>query len=530
MYSIEEAPPPKTIEDFDEYFQIGKDIPERMVGFLSSLGGLESNTVRILSVCNQAATAAAVIELKTTLGFSNATTDMINTWHFDIVISPTQIEVINTKREQSMQRTFEFEWQFVTQFSRSPLSCTDVILTVTDLVFSKNAAALQMNDVCQRLDALLSPSLRTELSLNHCFGADEPSSSASPPHASSHAEYSVTGFMRKVGGNRKKPGNWQRRWFGLSEDGCLYYFKAAPAQKKLPRPSGVIELKQLLAMGLADEQTKKLNTFRLETPDRTYYLQTTTFDEIQAWGKAIAQFLSPTAEVDPAMVAAPLPAQASSSVDHQGTPGRAKSTTPQKKKNSSSTWGKSLFGARRAKVSTSLFVDDGSAVSELAASTDCAPSSPFPGVQLHTESPPTLDFSASVPDSLASPHRVRSVQSSKRNRTSSHKKHPSDATPLPSKTKRKPIAKVHTLEKDLHLTPRRLDRSGSIDSRSHQFVSKDSPPQVIFDMADPEMASLRSRNQKLRRQLQVAQEQNLHLQKIVDELRAEIEILKSEKS
>lgn len=356
--SIECDPITVTLEEFDEYFQIGRDIPERMVGFLSKLGP-KSYTVKILSVCNQAATAAAVIELKTTLGFSNATTDMANTWHFDIIISDTSITVLNTKREQ-MHRVFEFEWQFTTQFSRT-LECTSVTLLVTDLVFSQGIAPAQMHDVCQRLDHLMTANLREDLNKSRCF----PSTSAAGSVQSTESNdslYLKSGFLRKVGGARKKPGNWQRRWLGLGDDGCLYYFKNAPGKKKI-RPSGCIDLKEVIQLNHADDVTKKMNSWSVEIPLRTYYFQSTTFEDAQSWIASLARFTAPSA------VPAATPVTQQPMLD--------KSAKRGKQKKRGGTWSKALGGlSRRTRSNTGFFEEHSSLYTECLDSTGDDPLSP----------------------------------------------------------------------------------------------------------------------------------------------------------
>ncbi|MDP2438706.1 MAG: PH domain-containing protein, partial [archaeon] len=529
---IEERPPTKSIEEFDEHFKIGRDIPERMMGFLSSLGGLESNTVRILSVCNQAATAAAVIELKTTLGFSNATTDMLNTWHFVINISADRIEVINTKREQSMQRTFEFEWEFVTLFQRRPLVCTEVTLTVTDLVFSQNVGTPQMYDVSSRLQPIMRPSLRDELAKSNCFSPETsiPRSPTPVSHirsSSRELSYTRTGYMRKVGGNRKKPGNWQQRWFGLCEDGCLYYFKNPPSGKKVARPAGAIDLRLLQVLGPVDEQTKKLNTFKLQLPERTYYFQTTTFSDMQDWAKAIAAYAPTASEID-ATFQQPAPPAAAASSSHTLSPladlGRRAKLASTKKK--TSTWSKSLFGVRRAKIGGGLFIEEGcasSVVTETEQSEDSADPPPFPGVFLRTDSPATQE------QHLSPLSNSNSLDSASPRRTPTRKVRTSRKSLEPG-GHRVIKKQSNTLDKHVfsELVPRRMDRSGSIDSRSHQHIPKDlcasSSPEPEM-CVEAEIASLRSRNSKLSRQLKQAKEANKDLIRTIEELQSQIEKL-----
>lgn len=46
-----------------------------------------------------------------------------------------------------------------------------------------------------------------------------------PSHTISFLSTS-SGFMYKLGGSGLKPKKWQKRYFVLTDDNCLYYFKS----------------------------------------------------------------------------------------------------------------------------------------------------------------------------------------------------------------------------------------------------------------------------------------------------------------
>jgi PH domain len=299
-----------TPADFDEWFKIGKHLPERLRAFLARLGGDESDVVRILKVCNQASTAAGVIELKVVLGFANTTKDMANTWHFDIVVTDDRVVVENHKREESMKKTFEFEWNLTTTFARPSLELVGVSLVCSDLVFASEAPLEQQHDVCERLDAYMLPSLRDDLRASGCMlPAGTPRSSPTAAASSSLSPFATPskkakkeflpmaadvlkqGYLRKVGGkNRKRPGNWQRRWFVLKRDGALDYFKKQPT-KAGKEPVSSIDAKSATLLETCDDVTKKLNSFSLTTDERVFFFQATTRAEVDEWLGVLQQFV-----------------------------------------------------------------------------------------------------------------------------------------------------------------------------------------------------------------------------------------------
>jgi len=295
-------------KDFVEYFKIGKSVPEtRLNNWLKKVGGDESKVIQLLRLCNQAAMAAVIIELKIALGMDNATVDMVNTWRFCVQFGDehtNQVLVSAVKREQSMKKYFEYEWQLKVIFdvSMNPIKPLEIKVEVIDLVFTKTAPPSSIVDVVKRLGFYLSESLICELSKNKSIPdvrsfVPNVGSSANRRSSSSEIELRekqpgalLEGYLRKVGGkNRKKPGHWQKRYFVLHPASLSYYKK--PPKKNIGKVKGVIELSNVVSVTQADSITRKLNSFQVDTPDRTYWFQSMTTDECEAWIASIQKLI-----------------------------------------------------------------------------------------------------------------------------------------------------------------------------------------------------------------------------------------------
>ena len=68
-----------------------------------------------------------------TLGMTNTTKDVPNSWFFVITILNDTITVQNKKREQAVDGIFQFEWALVFMFERQHMECNSISLKITEL-------------------------------------------------------------------------------------------------------------------------------------------------------------------------------------------------------------------------------------------------------------------------------------------------------------------------------------------------------------------------------------------------------------
>jgi len=86
------------------------------------------------------------------------------------------------------------------------------------------------------------------------------------------------GYLTKEGGGFK---SWKRRWFVLRNDALSYFKKEGDAE-----PIGVISLLSTGIIKSADRK-KKLNTFEVPTPSRTFFLCAENEADRQSWLESI---------------------------------------------------------------------------------------------------------------------------------------------------------------------------------------------------------------------------------------------------
>jgi hypothetical protein len=85
------------------------------------------------------------------------------------------------------------------------------------------------------------------------------------------------GFLTKLGAVVK---NWKKRFFVLTEGGCLYYYKDDGSNP----PQGVILLERSVVCDYPD----KANTFSVNTPLRNFVITCGSQEECEEWKKAIS--------------------------------------------------------------------------------------------------------------------------------------------------------------------------------------------------------------------------------------------------
>ena len=107
------------------------------------------------------------------------------------------------------------------------------------------------------------------------------------------------GYLYKTPGSKKKPGNWQRRWFVLRGN-FLFYFKQPKVRifnfnfsfiqsvnnfnKKDTKPAGHVVL---FNVTVATGDEIKSNSIFIHTTDRVFYLYANTLQERDSWLKTL---------------------------------------------------------------------------------------------------------------------------------------------------------------------------------------------------------------------------------------------------
>mmetsp|Transcript_76907 Transcript_76907/g.89359 ORF Transcript_76907/g.89359 Transcript_76907/m.89359 type:complete len:118 (+) Transcript_76907:44-397(+) len=79
--------------------------------------------------------------------------------------------------------------------------------------------------------------------------------------------------------------SWRKRWFVLTPT-HLYSFKDERVYKS---PTEVISLKECTTVKSAEEDTHKENTFRVDSAERSFYIQASSTSEKEAWIGAIGK-------------------------------------------------------------------------------------------------------------------------------------------------------------------------------------------------------------------------------------------------
>ncbi|XP_065826368.1 golgin subfamily A member 6-like protein 22 isoform X2 [Oscarella lobularis] len=86
---------------------------------------------------------------------------------------------------------------------------------------------------------------------------------------------------------------WKKRWFVLKSDGEMNYYEDEKSKKSL----GTIRLSDCTEVTDAEADVRRFNCLALHTTGRVYYVEAETKEEIDAWFKAFAPFLSTTSQV-----------------------------------------------------------------------------------------------------------------------------------------------------------------------------------------------------------------------------------------
>ncbi|KAM3129321.1 hypothetical protein pb186bvf_018608 [Paramecium bursaria] len=79
--------------------------------------------------------------------------------------------------------------------------------------------------------------------------------------------------------------SWRRRWFVLTQT-TLYSFKA---EKTYNSPTEVISLKTVSTIKSCQEDTKREHSFKIDTPEVTYFLVAQNNQEKESWIGAIGK-------------------------------------------------------------------------------------------------------------------------------------------------------------------------------------------------------------------------------------------------
>merc|ERR1712135_60505 len=89
---------------------------------------------------------------------------------------------------------------------------------------------------------------------------------------------------------------WRRRWFVLTPQ-YLCAFKSQGGE--LRNPTEALRIRECSTVKSADGDTGKENSFRVDTPDRVFYLIADSQEEKEAWiGTIGRQMIRPTVMVD----------------------------------------------------------------------------------------------------------------------------------------------------------------------------------------------------------------------------------------
>lgn len=92
-----------------------------------------------------------------TLGTTNTTKDVPNSWFFLVTIADETITVQNKKREQAVDGIFQFEWALSFTFERQHMECTTIKLQITELNWNPAVTPEKMEEVTQILSKYASP-------------------------------------------------------------------------------------------------------------------------------------------------------------------------------------------------------------------------------------------------------------------------------------------------------------------------------------------------------------------------------------
>mmetsp|Transcript_120207 Transcript_120207/g.347393 ORF Transcript_120207/g.347393 Transcript_120207/m.347393 type:complete len:123 (-) Transcript_120207:173-541(-) len=88
---------------------------------------------------------------------------------------------------------------------------------------------------------------------------------------------------------------WRKRWFVLTHQ----YICSFKAQGELRNPTEAIRLRECSCVKAADEDTGKTNSFRVESPNRVFFLIADTAAEREEWiGNIGRQMVRPTVMLD----------------------------------------------------------------------------------------------------------------------------------------------------------------------------------------------------------------------------------------
>ncbi|CAD8051147.1 unnamed protein product [Paramecium sonneborni] len=78
---------------------------------------------------------------------------------------------------------------------------------------------------------------------------------------------------------------WRKRWFVLTTT-TLYTFKG---EKQYSNPTEMISLSTISTIKSCQEETNKENTFKIDTPETTFYLMSNNSQEKEVWIGAIGK-------------------------------------------------------------------------------------------------------------------------------------------------------------------------------------------------------------------------------------------------
>jgi hypothetical protein len=79
--------------------------------------------------------------------------------------------------------------------------------------------------------------------------------------------------------------DWRKRWFVLTPE-HLFTFKN---EKSYKSPTEVLVLKDCTTVKSAEDEIHKENTFRIDSYNRTFYIQASTSSEKESWIGAIGK-------------------------------------------------------------------------------------------------------------------------------------------------------------------------------------------------------------------------------------------------
>jgi hypothetical protein len=126
---------------FDEHIKTANSevLPKALDRLLEEvMKGDSSSSIRLLKSCNQATISPAVVEIKFALGVAFLTKDVKGSWKTIInFLEDGNIQVVTRKREQCVKNTFQFQWELQLLYDRADVTCRNITLHVSDLLFAQ---------------------------------------------------------------------------------------------------------------------------------------------------------------------------------------------------------------------------------------------------------------------------------------------------------------------------------------------------------------------------------------------------------